>query len=270
MPISEFSLDELKSSLAVIGIREGDTVIMHSSLLNLGRLSGSDPEETPRELISALIAYLGSSGTLAALAPYYDYSNKGMPFDTKSSPVSHEVGVLNAALAAHPKAQRSANPIFSIAAIGSKADDICNRSNASAFGSESAWDRVVRTDAKILLLGSSFQRLTIIRYIEQCAGVPYLYVKHFPTKIYRDNVELPFKVTALLRYPNLPISYDLSMFEKELVATNILKEVPVGGGQVKSMDALKSVRAGIKRINHDIHFFLAHPPPYDDREPHLK
>lgn len=266
MPISEFCLDELRSALTAIGIGEGDTVIMHSSLLNLGRLSGSDPEETPNKIISALIRFLGSSGTLAALAPNYDYSNKGIPFDTKNSPVAHEVGVLNAALAYHPKAERSANPIFSIAAIGSKAEDICNGSNASAFGSESAWDRAVRADAKILLLGSSFQRLTIIRYIEQCAGVPYLYVKYFPTKIYRDSVELPFKVTALLRYSNLPINYDLSMFEKELVAANILKKVSVGGGEVKSMDARKSVRTGIERINHDIHFFLSHPPSYNEDE----
>ena len=266
MPFTEFTLDELLSSLTAIGIREDDTVLMHSSLLHLGQLSEAEPDDAPGQIIDALISHLGTSGTLAALAPYYDYSNKGIPFDTRHSPVSHEVGILNAVLANHPKAERSANPIFSIAAIGYQADHICNGPNASAFGSESAWDRVVRAGAKILLLGSSFQRLTIVRYIEQCAGVPYLYVKLFPTKIFRDRVELPYKVTALLRYSNLEITYDLSAFEDELSSNSVLNAGHVGGGVILSVGAAECVRAGVRGLNKDIHFFLAKPPSYNDRE----
>ena len=269
MGFSEFSIKELLSSLTTVGISEGDIILVHSSLLHLGQLSGGDPQAMPHRIISALTSYIGKFGTLVALAPNYDYSNKGIPFDTRHSPVAHELGVLSAALAAHPDAERSANPIFSLAALGAMADHICNGSNASAFGSDSAWDRAVGAGAKILLLGSSFERLTIIRYIEQCAGVPYLYVKLFSTKIYRNKVELPYKVTALLRYPNLPINYDLSSFERELCSDGIIKEARLGGGEIKSMDALKCVRTGIQRINNDIHFFLAHPPPYIDCDPHF-
>lgn len=264
MPITEFTLDELLSSLNAVGVREGDIVLMHSSLLNLGRLSEVELDDVPGQIIEALVGYLGRSGTLAALAPYYDYSNRGVPFDTRHSPVSHEVGVLNAVLANHTKAERSANPIFSIAAIGYQAEHICNGPNASAFGLDSAWDRAVRAGAKILLLGSSFQRLTIVRYIEQCAGVPYLYVKLFSTKVFRDRIELPYDVTALLRYSNLEITYDLSAFEDELSSNNILKVGHVGGGALLTMSAAECVRVGVRSLNNDIHFFLAKPPSYHD------
>ena len=72
MPITEFTLDELLSSLNAVGVREGDIVLMHSSLLNLGRLSEVELDDVPGQIIEALVGYLGRSGTLAALAPFYD------------------------------------------------------------------------------------------------------------------------------------------------------------------------------------------------------
>ncbi len=264
MAAAEFSFADIDTALAKVGIAEGDTVIMHSSLLHLGMLSDCEPKAMPGRIVDRLLAVLGSSGTLAALAPCYDYSNDGVPFDTRTSPVSTELGVISANLAARSDAERSSNPIFALAAVGAQADYICNGPNASAFGAESAWDRAVRAGAKILLLGSSFERLTLVRYIEQCAAVPYLYVKMFRTPVLRDGRALPHPVTALLRYAHLPLQYDLSRFEGLLRDAGLLRETALGGGRVCGFDAAGAVRAGIEALADNIHYFLAVAPAYDE------
>ncbi|MBO21016.1 MAG: hypothetical protein CMM26_01360 [Rhodospirillaceae bacterium] len=266
MPVAEFTLGELSDSLASIGIVAGDTVLMHSSLLHIGMLAGCPPREIPDRVISGLLDYLGPKGTLAVLAPCYDYSNDNIPFDTRKSPVAHELGILSAALAARPDALRSANPTFSLAAVGPGAENICIGSNASAFGAGSAWERTVEAGAKILLLGSEFQRMTLVRFIEQRAGVPYLYVKYFQIPVFRDGIELDLPVTALLRYAHLPLQYDLSGFETLLRDANILHEAAIGGGFACALDAAQCVQAGLKALASDLHYFLASLPAYDDAE----
>jgi len=266
MPVAEFTLGELNDSLASIGIVAGDTVLMHSSLLHLGVLAECAPQEMPDRVISGLLDYLGPNGTLAVLAPCYDYSNDNVPFDTRRSPVAHELGILSAALAARPDALRSANPTFSLAAVGAGAENICIESNASAFGAGSAWERAVEAGAKILLLGSEVQRMTLVRFIEQRGGVPYLYVKYFQIPVFRDGIELDLPVTALLRYAHLPLEYDLSDFETLLRDANILHEATIGGGYARALDAAQCVQAGLEALAGDLHYFLASLPAYDDAE----
>lgn len=264
MASASFTVTELANALSSVGIEMGDCVLVHSSLLHLGRLGGCPARDMPGVITETLLEAIGDDGTLATLAPYYDYSDSGAPFDTVRSPVSPEVGVLNAAIAAHPDAERSANPMFSLAAIGKLADHICNGPNASAFGAESAWDRAVHAGAKILLLGSSFERLTLARYIEQKVGVPYLFVKMFRAPVSRNGAPLGQPVTALLRYRHLPLDYGLAEFEARLNQAGITREAPLGGGRVLAMDAAKSTEMGINALQDDIHFFLKSPPDYVD------
>jgi aminoglycoside 3-N-acetyltransferase len=233
-------------------------------LLHLGRLADCKAKDMPLKIIDILLEVVGKDGTLAVLAPFYDYADKKEPFDTRRSPVSFEVGVLNAALAERKEAERSANPLFSLAALGRQADYICNGPNASAFGAESAWDRIVGAGAKVLLLGSSIDRLTLVRYIEQRVAVPYLYIKLFKTPIYRNQKLLPYPVTTLLRYRDLPLTYNILEFGRRLRESDIIAEASLGGGRILAMDAAQAVDQGIAALQEDIHFFLEQPPTYVD------
>ena len=266
MAIATFSRDDLMHTLDTLGVSEADCVLLHSSLMHIGRFNGCDAHDMPGAIIEVLLEVLEANGTLLTLAPFYDYSNKGQPFDTRRSPVSPEVGVLNAAVAAHPEAERSANPMFSLAGIGKLAGHICNGPNASAFGAESAWDRAVKSGAKMVLLGSSIERFTLVRYIEQRVGVPYLFVKLFCTPVLRDGVALGYPVTALLRYLHLSITYRLAPFGARLSEAGVMREAPLGGGMVKVIDAAEAVAEGIDAAQEDVHFFLAAPPNYVDAE----
>ncbi len=266
MATPEFTLAEFDAALDAVGIEEGDVVIVHSSILHLGLLSDCNPRQMSDRLIDTFVDRLGASGTLTGLAPCYDYSNNAAPFDTRTSSVAKEIGVFNAALAARVDAERSANPVFSLAGIGAAVSEICVGSNASAFGAGSAWDHAVKLGAKVVMLGASFQRFTLVRYIEQLAGVPYLFVKLFRTPISRNGVELDMPVTALLRYAHMPLEYDLSRFETRLSDLGLVRTTELGGGAVSAIPAKKAVDAGIEALNEDLHYFLRVPPKYPDGE----
>jgi aminoglycoside 3-N-acetyltransferase len=264
--VAEYTLSELDAALQTLGVTAGDTVLVHSSLLHLGRIKGCETTHMTDRIVDSLTSYLGPTGTLVTLSPWYDYSNKGVPFDTRHSPVSPELGVLSVAVAARAEAERSANPMFSLAAIGRHADYICNGPNASAFGADSAWDRFVSAGGKVLLLGSDVQRMTLIRYAEQRFGVPYLYIKMFRTPILRNGRTLPFPVTALLRFAKIPLRYNLVPFIDRLRAKGLFYQTPLGGGLAQVTDARDCVREGIDSLNENMHVFLAEPPPYNEGE----
>lgn len=261
-----FTLAEFDRACETIGLAPGDTVMAHASLLHLGRLPDVPLPQMPAVIIERLRARLGAGGTLAMLAPFYDYADKQVPFDTRHSPVSRQIGVLSATFTAMPGVERSANPIFALAAQGPAADTICNRSNGAAFGAGSAWEHLMQGKPKILMLGCGIATLTLVRLIEQRAGVPYLYTKLFPTPVLRNGVALDLPVSALLRYRTAPITYALDGFAQRLAGKGVLRQAPLGADALRLVDAEACIAIGLDMLAADPYAFLAAPPAYKPGE----
>ena len=187
MPRPVFTACDLQLTLSNHHVTHGRVVLLHSSLLHVGTLKDVIVSETPSLVIQIIYEALAPDGTLVVLAPNYDYADRQKIFDTRNASVSHLVGAINSTLANRDDAERSANPIFSVAAIGGQADLICNQSNATAFSSNSAWDFIAKLKAQILMLGSDLAQLTMIRCIESQVEVPYLYHKSFSTPVLRNG-----------------------------------------------------------------------------------
>jgi len=260
MARSEFTAADLKKTLSCHYVTRGRVVLLHSSLIHLGSLRNVSLANMATSVINIICELIGAEGTLVVLAPNYEYADEQKSFDTRNSPVSNLVGVLNSELAKRDDAQRSANPIFSLAAVGEKADFICNQSNATAFSSNSAWHLLTQLDTRILMLGSSLSTFTMIRYIEAQVNVPYLYHKKFTTPILRDGIPIKEDVTAYLRYKNLEIEYDITRFENDLKNRGVLMETSLGAGVVQSINALDSISVGKKGLNDDPYYFLKNKP----------
>ena len=257
-----FVVADIVDALAQINVRRGDTVVMHSSLMHLGRPSDSSLSEYPKRVIEAVMSYLGEDGTLAVPAPNYDYGSKGLPFDLRRSPVERSMGVCSAHAMTLPNVQRSPNPIFSVACLGRHAVEVCHPDTGTAFGAESAWDRLLAMDARILMLGSGVDDMTFIRYIEFRFGVPYLYNKMFATPVLDGDRPLPVTVTAPLRYPHCPATYDLSRFRDRLRGAGVLREAALGQGTAAMVAMADCYRLGIEALREDVHFFLREAPRY--------
>ena len=173
-----------------------------------------------------------------------------------------ELGVLSAYVAQLPDSKRSPNPIFSVAAVGQHAEFICGGGTGTAFGYDSAWDRLFQLNAEIVLLGCGMGSLTFVRYMEHRFGVPYLYHKLFGTPILDNGERLKVDVTALVRYMHCAAQYDLSRFEQRAREAGVLRETRLGGAFAQAINSHDCFAVGNAVLKEDIHFFLKEPPQY--------
>jgi len=93
---------EIIAGLQRIGLTKGDKVLLHSSLLSLGKVDGG-----PDAVIDAFIEVLGSEGTLLV-------------------PVFGALGILTDTLKKRPGAIISPCPVGTLAALGADAEAICH------------------------------------------------------------------------------------------------------------------------------------------------
>jgi aminoglycoside 3-N-acetyltransferase len=169
---------ELGADLAALGVTRGTTVLVHCSLRQVGRVAGG--AQTLREaLLDVLDEKLGTlvvpaqtssntrtSADFRAATARLDEAGlaahlAAMPgFDPAASP-SEGMGALAESVRCHPKANRSAHPLTSFAAVGALADEICAvHPLNSLLGKESPLGRLQELDAMVLLLGVGFDKCT--------------------------------------------------------------------------------------------------------------
>jgi len=146
--------DTMIEDLTNLGLKEGDDVLLHSSLKSIGYVEGG-----AQTVIGAIIEVISSSGTL--IVP--TYSMKGTMYETCRArdylfdPRSTGTGLgkIPATFLKLPNVHRSIHPTHSVSAIGRNARYLTEAHHLarSTFGPDSPWDRLLKLDGKILGLG---------------------------------------------------------------------------------------------------------------------
>lgn len=253
----------LKTMLRDVGLKDGDTVFVHSGVGALTALTGGAPASLPEAieaLHEALWTVIGEDGTIAAPGFFYDYARKSKPFDVDRSPPDRMLGFYPPHLMKQQGCRRSLNPIASILAVGKNADTICAHTSAHAFGITSPWARMVELDTKSLVIGIPFM-MTFIHHIEALVGPPHVYNKIFRTPVIAGGKAIDLPVIASVRYLDYDIHYKNGPVD-ELRAADVLTEVVEGGVNcqlISFRDALRVIGDGLAR---DSNFTLLRPPKY--------
>ncbi|WP_180977547.1 AAC(3) family N-acetyltransferase [Janthinobacterium sp. ROICE36] len=177
----------LAAGLARLGIAQGDTLFIHSSLKSLGYVEGG-----ALAVIGALQDAVGPQGTL--LLPTY-YLPGGtlratcaMP-DYVFDPRRHgtHMGRLPEAFLAGAGVRRSIHPTHSVSAWGRHAADLTEAHHRapSIFGMGSPWQRFIGCEhAKVLGLGISMGPVTFYHALEDAMG------DAFPVPVWEDDTKL--------------------------------------------------------------------------------
>lgn len=162
-----------KNLFESVPIREGSTLLVHSSTARLMR----QHRVRPVQILEALLARLGSEGTLLLPLFNFDFTN-GVPFDVRSTP-SH-MGALTEAGRTWPGAVRTGHPVYSFAAIGKQADKFADVDNKSAYGSQSPFGILRQLDGDIAVIDLPDQNsMTFYHHVEEMMEVPYRFHKDF-------------------------------------------------------------------------------------------
>ncbi|MGA8433046.1 MAG: AAC(3) family N-acetyltransferase [Candidatus Sulfotelmatobacter sp.] len=179
-----YSAGELADDFRNLGIRTGDTVMLHASVRAVGEVAGG-----PDAIHLALKSALTPDGTLmmyASCPRYYDEVGRGslttaqereirekLPaFDPLTARSARDNGALVEFLRTYPDSR--VNPhVARFVFWGKQAEHLMSIQPWNyAFGSDSPLERFLLLDGKIVLLGSDHDAVTFLHYVEHIAEIP--------------------------------------------------------------------------------------------------
>ncbi len=180
------TINTLIADLDTLGLGEGDTLLVHSSLSNVGWISGG--AET---LIRALISVVGESGTLAMPAHSGALSDPGL-WENPPVPVTwHEsirnsmpvydpaltptrgIGIVPELFRIFSGVRRSSHPMDSFCALGPAAEEIISgQVLENGLGESSPVARLYNQDARVLLIGCGHDSNSSLHLAEHRADWP--------------------------------------------------------------------------------------------------
>jgi len=153
----------IAADLRQLGLREGDIVLVHSSLSSVGRVEGG-----AEAVIEALLEVVGPSGTL--MMPSFHWVQ---PYDPN---LPSKMGVISERFRNWPGVVRGFHPSHPANAIGPKAEVLLkdHLKSPTACGRETPFGRLIEMGGRILMLGVENDRNTAMHTIEQYVAAAYL------------------------------------------------------------------------------------------------
>ena len=148
----ELTQNDIAAGLRDLGLKDGDVVLLHSSLASIGRVGGGADA-----VIDAFLAVIGASGTLVV-------------------PTFGALGIITEVLKARPDAVQSILPKACVAALGAQAKVLCRDHWQAelAHGQDTPYTRIAEVGGYVCLLGVDQDRNTTLHTVEELARLPYL------------------------------------------------------------------------------------------------
>lgn len=174
----------LADALRKLGVREGETILVHSALSNLGYIPGG-----AKEVLKSLEDVLGPEGTVMAPAFALSYIgfegsvNRGWdfrPYDTRPDGTLRDAaiwtGTLPKTMLKQPGAERSGHPTHEWVAIGANAaDSVAGHGFLDPpTGATSPLRYALEHHGSVVFLGCDLGSNTFIHYCETVLDVPCL------------------------------------------------------------------------------------------------
>ena len=255
----EIRLDQIKEILKILKLKKGSSCLLHSSMINIGKIQGIKIEDIPKTIINLILEEIGPQGTISALTPFYDYSNSKKMFDLNKGMCSKEVGSINRYIAKISKS-RSVDPTFNISSIGKKANYINYNVSPTSFGLDSSWDKLYKLNTDIIFLGCNLSVCTFIRFIESKFGVTYLYNKYFNIPIKKNGKLISHYSSSLLRYRQIELQYELRNFQMHLLKKKFLRKSKNKHFEAMAINMNPCLDEGISELKKNCFYFLKRNP----------
>ncbi len=238
--------ETLERILGELGVRSGRTVLVHSSMDEVGRrLPGVDA----LRVIDLLRGMVGESGTLLMpTSPFVgsqeEYARGAPTFDVRRTP--SRLGLLTEVFRRQPGVTRSRHPTHSVAGLGPRARELLSQHHlGTTFGPTSPFHKLAFSDGLIVGLGVGMrQAFTIWHVVEEL---------HPPTRrrvFAREGYPLEV-IDGADRYIcrchplRANVRRDFGALERALLGSGALKYRRPGGLLVAAAEGRDFVAAGL-------------------------
>lgn len=228
--------EELAADLRALGLAAGDVVMMHTSVRAVGEVAGG-----PDQIHLAVKDVLEREGTLlmyAGCPRYVDEVGRGnlspaeeaevlekLPaFDASTARSARDNGALVEMLRTYPGARVNDHPARFVV-CGRHSEYLLSRQPWDyAFGRDSALERFVELEGRILLLGCDHDSTTFLHYAEHIADIPDKRVARFKVpvtengkRVWRDMEE--FNTASDGAHANWPDRFFAQIVDGHLAQT---------------------------------------------------
>jgi aminoglycoside 3-N-acetyltransferase len=172
----------LRDDLIRIGLRTGDTVMVHAAMSRVGPLLNG-----PDALSNAILDVVGPEGTMLVYTSWdsvhddlLDDDGRVLPewrdhvpgFARQASRAVRMNGIIAEFVRTMPGARRSANPGASVAAVGRLADWITADHRLDyGFGEDTPLSKLVHIGGRVLMVGAPWDTMTLIHHADHLADM---------------------------------------------------------------------------------------------------
>lgn len=186
------TVERLVNDLKACGLKEGDDVLVHTSLSKIGYV-----ENGPQTVVSALTKVVGNRGNiLMPTSPnaglQLEYIRSLEAFDVKNSPSA--LGAITEYFRKLPNVKRSAHPTEPVACLGPDADFYTDGhlGELTPYTERSPFARISERGGKILYIGVTFDNAgTNLHTLEDAVDFKYpvYFNEVFDVKLILENGE---------------------------------------------------------------------------------
>lgn len=165
------TIRRIAEDLEALGLPQGSSVLVHSSLSALGYVEGG-----PETVIQGLLKALGPEGTLLMPALSYEHVTPKNPvFDVRSTPSN--IGDIPEYFRKRYRTRRSIHPTHSVCAVGPLTGAFLDAhdKDTTPCGPHSPFRALRDLAGYILMLGCGLKPDTSMHAIEELSQPPYLF-----------------------------------------------------------------------------------------------
>ena len=165
------TLQSMTQDLRTLGLRAGDSVLIHSSFKSLGPVEGGADT-----VVKAFQNAVGETGTV--VFPTLCQEDWEHVYENWHLDAPSDVGYLTNYFRKLPGALRSDQATHSVAALGKDAAYITQTHGITGrrygifgdtpFAADSPWEKMYEMDTKVVFLGASMNSCTFRHYVEYC------------------------------------------------------------------------------------------------------
>jgi aminoglycoside 3-N-acetyltransferase len=230
-----FGPADLSRALVDLGVRPGDSVMLHSAFEPHHGFRG-----TSAEVVDTFLDVIGPSGTLLMVSlPYHsssrEYLSKLKYFDVRKTPSM--MGLISDFFRRRPGVVRSAHPSHPILAYGARAEWFIEGHERCLYpcGPNTPFAKLVEVGGKAVFLNVSFEYLTFFHYLEHIVSEKL----HFP--LYTTE---PFEVRVIDR-EGRPLTVRTYAFSEQAIRC---RRFDVFHAYVRSKGLIRERRLGASRL----------------------
>lgn len=163
------SFDILVKDLHALGLKKGDTVIVHSSFKSMGQVEGGADT-----VIDALIEVVGKDGNVMFPALSWEPCRTTLKFSINDTPAC--IGYLPNVFRKRQGVIRSLHPTHSVCAFGKNAVELTKDHyiDDTPVGPNSPYRKMLAFGGKILMLGCGLGPNTFMHGVEEVGNAPYV------------------------------------------------------------------------------------------------